>query len=316
MAIRSRNREDRAAREIAAFLSEHEECGGGFRINPAERSAGDPFRIDCRGCGESLTRRGAAAPTGAVAMAATIANSAEDEDDPPGEEPEVAGENAQGALSVPRFQAPSFTVPPWLGDALIWTAILTVAGTLAVGIIRHVDDGQTGGTPSLPAPVVQEQPPSPPVPAAAKPASQDATALRVPVARFDRHTEVAGLSIGVPSGWGPAAGGGAVGMIALDGTAMLRVFASPGPPPKHFAGGASRFLRQEHPGAKVAEPRPVRIGGLRATLVRAAYPGGIERALVFTSAGTAYLVTARTNGSAGPRTRSQARRLLRSVRAG
>jgi hypothetical protein len=304
-----------AARGVGRFLAIHENCGAGFEIT---RNGRGKLHLLCGACGER-TQYGAADTEQLRAH---------------GVDPEQAVRARRfhpRREAVERWLPAPAALPWWVPNAYIFAVILIGLGMIAFGILRP-------GSEDLPVlggadqeeqspPATEEPTPEPEAPVTAPeapvtagagpaPAPKPAPAERPAPAPDLQRIEVLGrFAVGVPSSWDGGTGDGAVVFTAPGAGAVLRVFLEPGgAKPGSLSDEATRFLREEHPEAKITRPAPRRLGKFRGVEILATYPGGEERATLLSANGYSYLLLSSVDGGAPAAVRAASVAALRSFR--
>jgi hypothetical protein len=291
------------ARGIARFLSDHQHCDVGFDVRREAGPGTGQLSITCKGCGESIAYK--AAEAGELAAGPQVVNGETDVPEPAPAEPPSSTEEglrrARRARRRTRGRGLTGLLP------VIVIGILIAAGLvlIAIGVLRSGDDSDQGGPTAI-------TPPEASAPAeSAPPAGQQAPGVSLSRRDFENR-----FAIGVPAGWRASRGFSAIVIASPDGAAGIRVFLEPGGEPVgRLAAGAAGFLADDHSGAQIGDPQPLRLGPQRALTVTATYDDGEEVAAVLSWGGYRYLILRRVDGDASPEVSAQADAALRSFRA-
>jgi hypothetical protein len=290
-----------ATRGVGRFVATHEHCGTGFEII---RDGNGKLHLRCSGCG-AQTEYGS-------------------EDT---EQVQIGGRARRFRPSqetMERWLPAPAALPWWVPNAYILAVILAGLGLIAFGVLRPGSEdrailGSAGREDEGPPATVEIAPPRPEAVVAgagAGPSPKPPPARHSPRAPDLDPVEVLGrFAIGIPPEWARGTWDGAVGLRSPDGEADLKVFLEPGSTkPGSLSDEASRYLADEHPGAGITRPKPIRIGRLRGVEVDATFDGGVERAVLLSANGYSYLVTTRVDDGASRDTRAASAAALRSFR--
>ena len=194
---------------------------------------------------------------------------------------------------------------------LIGVLIAAGLALIVIGLIRSGDDGGESTAPvtsepqTVPAPVAEPEP-EPETPA---PVQEDEVAL-------DTQAFEGRFEIGVPAGWERGREDGGVTIEADGGDTQIKVFFEEGERSNgELARAAAGFLADEYRGAQVGAPRGIRLGGYRASRVRATYRGGEAVAVVLSADGFAFLIVEEVERGASAQTEQEADAAVESFRA-
>jgi hypothetical protein len=314
------------ARGIARFLSDHQDCAGGFDVHRDEAAGTGRLKVTCAGCGESITYKAAEAEHLVPGPTADANGSYAPEQKRDGARikpvpPKLPASDRGGDDS---FRLRTGGGAPeggrWLPIALIAALIGVGAALIAVGLTRGDDEGgdASAGQPAT-APVSTPTEPASEPPPDSPPAvtGNERKKERPRRTRLDRRDFEDGLfAVGVPAGWGSGAEGDATVLDAPGEVARITIFFELGTrPPGQLAQDAGRFLVDRHPGGELSRSRAVRLGGEGGATVAVDYGSGTETALVLADRGYSFLILTRVNRGASERVANQAEASSRSFRA-
>ena len=305
MAIGERFRSG-GARGIARFLSDHQNCDVGFDVRREAGPGTGLLSITCKGCGESITYK--AAEAGELAAGPVVANedAGVNAARPEPEPPPSAEEGFRRARRARRRSQGRGLFPM----VLIGTLIVAGLVLIAIGVLRSGDDSESSGPTAI-------TPPETSTPAEdAPPESQPAPDQQAPAVPLNRREFEGRFAIGVPAGWRASRGFSAIVLASPGEAAGIRIFLEPGAEPAgRLAAGAAGFLANDHSGAQIGKPQPVRLGQQKALSVTATYEGGEEVATVLSFGGYRFLILRRVNSDAPPEVAAAADAALQSFRA-
>lgn len=323
-------------RGIARFLADHQHHDAGFDVRREDEPGSGKLKITCEGCGETVSYRAedaiglAAASIGEAPANGGRAGSSIQQEIAPEAPDEVPPYRATArpspAASKPGpLQRPASErtggLPGWVPAFLIGALIAGGLGMIAVGLLRSDEDGDPAPTATSEPPAPTQPEPAPaPAPGAGAPRAEDpggsepAAGAEEPARVELDRTRVAGaFAIGVPKRWERGATDGGISIAADGGSAEVRIFFESGERPNgELARAAAGFLADEHRGAEVSAPETIRFGGVRASEVRATYPGGEEDAVVLSEKGLAFLVLRRVDRGASEQIEREADAVMES----
>lgn len=294
------------AREIARFLSDHQHCSAGFDVHREAGPVTGRLTVTCEGCGEAIAYE--AAEPGELAAGPQLSNggseAAAGPEDLPAPEPADDAPEGPPAPPPPADRTPERPGGRWLVPVLI--GLLIAAGLVMVIVGINRSSGNSGEEQAL-LPTIE----GPPATGTA-PAQQGAPPSQVPL---DRRVFENRFAIGVPEGWSAGNRDDSISLTAPGDVAEIRIYFAQGARPQgELTEGASAFLADEHPGARIGKPQPQRLGGVRADRVTAVYGGGEEVAVVLTRGGFTYLVLRRVDNGASAGVTAQADASLASFK--
>jgi hypothetical protein len=301
------------ARGIARFLSDHQHCDAGFDVHREAGAGSGRLLITCRGCGHSIAYN--AAEAGELAAGPVLPNGGANGLD--GEPDSDAGGPPPEA---PQRRATARSLPAWLPPVLIAALVAAGLAMIVIGVLRSGgDDGQaTAPESTQPAEVSTSSEVAPPAETEAPPetAPPAPTEQQAPQVRLKRRDFEGRFAIGVPSGWEAGRSADAISIEPGGGVAEIRVFYELGEEsPSELAGGAARFLADEHEDAQVGKPKTVRLGQATVSRVVATYAGGEEVAVVLADGGYTFVILRRVDRGASESVSAEADASLASFRA-
>lgn len=273
--------------------------------------------ITCKGCGEAITYKAAEAGELAAGPNLTNGDSGHMEIAPP------EGDGLRKiATPAPREPKRSTDRSRLLPAILIGLLILTGALMITVGLVRSGGDGRSDDETAAPAtqPTTSETTPAETAPQATEtePPAQTtpAPAPSTPPVRLKRRDFEGRFAMGVPVGWKAGSDEGAILIAPGGSTAAIRVFFEPGADrASDLAEGATRFLADEHDGADVSGPQPIKLGDEKGQRINATYSSGEESAVVLSAGGYTFLVLLRVDNGASETVAAEGEAALASFRA-
>lgn len=289
---------------VSRFLEAHEGCASEFDVHRTRGGEADGgLRLVCNGCGArasyDVSEPGVLKVLGGPAEGGAGAH------------------RTHSRSELERWLPAPAALPWWVPNAYIVAVIAIGLVMVAFGVINREGDDPAliGGEPSEPVPG------APVVSGAAQPAAagqpKPKPKLEIdPRPRLDAVTVFGRFEIGMPAGWLGGSSSGAVVFRPAEGGAELRVFLEPGDEgPSRLAAPAERFLRSEHPGARVRRVGRDLLRGAPVIWLEARYEGGVERAGLLSESGYEYLLLSDVEQGAGRRIRSEAAAALQSFKA-